>query len=59
MAYSELCISVSEMAKRLGVCRTTAYDLAHSASFYPAIHVGKRILINVEQLGKWLQEQGA
>lgn len=56
---TELCISVTEMAKRLGVSRATAYDLAHSDSFYPAIHVGKRILICVEQLGKWLQEQGA
>ncbi len=56
---TELCISVSEMAKRLGVCRATAYDLAHSASFYPAIRVGKRVLISVELLSKWLQEQGA
>ncbi len=56
---TELCISVTEMAKRLGVSRSTAYDLAHSASFYPAIHMGKRILIRVELLSKWLQEQGA
>lgn len=59
MPNAEVCISVGEMAKRLGVGRSTAYSLAHAESFYPAIHVGKRILISVEMLSKWIREQGA
>lgn len=50
------CISVPEMAKRLGVSRATAYRLAISEGF-PAFRVGRRLLVNEKMLEKWVNEQ--
>lgn len=54
---SELCITVHEMSKRLHISRSAAYQLASAASFYPAFRLGKRVLIRVAELEKWLAEQ--
>lgn len=51
------CITVPEMSKRLGVSRAMAYNLINSASFYPAFRIGKRVLVRVDALEKWLDEQ--
>ncbi len=51
-------IGVEEMARRLGICRNTAYLLANKRSFYPAYRVGKRICIDVNLLEQWINEQG-
>ncbi len=53
------CISISELAKRMGISQPTAYKLANSNGFYPAFRVGNRLLINVNSLEKWLAEQTA
>ena len=37
--------------------RTKAYELVHDPSFYPAFRIGKKILINIEKLKKWNDEQ--
>ena len=54
---SLLCITVHEMSKRLHISRSAAYQLASAASFYPAFRLGKRVLIRVAELEKWLAEQ--
>lgn len=54
---NELCISVPEMSKRLGISRTSAYSLANSADFYPAFRLGKRVLISIAAFSKWLEER--
>lgn len=51
------CITVSEMSKRLGVSRAMAYNLINSKNFYPAFRIGKRVLVRVDALEKWLDEQ--
>lgn len=52
------CISVLEMARRMGIGRNTAYLLANSESFYPAFKIGgRRIIINEEALSRWMAEQ--
>lgn len=51
------CITVSEMGKRLCISRASAYNLANRADFYPAIRLGKRLLINTDALHRWLNEQ--
>lgn len=51
------CISVSEMGRQLCISRAAAYNLANSAGFYPAFRIGQRILIRVEALERWLDEQ--
>lgn len=53
---SKLCITVDEMAERIGICRVNAYELARSQGF-PSITVGRRILIPIAALERWLEEQ--
>lgn len=52
----QICISVEEMGRRIGVSRVSAYDLARSEGF-PSIRVGKRLLIPVRELQAWLAKQ--
>ena len=52
----KLAVSVDEMAELLGISRPSAFALVHSANS-PAVHVGRRILVNREGLQKWLNEQ--
>lgn len=56
MTNEKLCISVSELAKQLGVSRPVAYDIARRRDF-PSIIVGRRILVPVADLQKWLSDQ--
>lgn len=54
---TELCITVPELGKRLHISRSAAYQLASAEGFYPAFRLGKRVLIRVGALEKWLAEQ--
>lgn len=56
---NELCITIPEMGKRLHLSRSAAYNLANAAGFYPAFRIGKRVLVRVDALEKWLDEQTA
>lgn len=51
----KLCISVPEMAKQLGISRPKACELANSEGF-PAIRIGKRIVIPYAAFADWLQK---
>lgn len=53
----KLTLSVSEMQKALGIGRNTAYELVNREDF-PAVRLGKRIVIPVEGLTAWLKAQG-
>lgn len=53
---NKLTISVPEAAKRLGVSKTTAYELARREDF-PAFSVGNRLLVSVAGLEKWVEAQ--
>ena len=52
-----LCISVSEMAKRLGIGLTNAYKLTKDKSFFPALKIGSRTLISAKDLQVWLNQK--
>lgn len=55
----KLTVSVDEMAALLGISRPVAYELAKREGF-PAIRVsGRRIVIPVEALKRWLNEEAA
>ena len=54
---TKLTITVEELAQQLNVSRATAYNLARSKDFYPAIRVGHRIIVSVQALIRWLEEQ--
>ena len=53
------CITVLEMAERLKVGRSLAYQLARTASFYPAFRLGSKILISETALERWIDEHSA
>ena len=53
----KLCISIQDMAQKLGIGITSAYKLANSKDFYPAKRVCGRIVIHYDLLGKWIKEQ--
>lgn len=54
---TKLTITVEELAQQLNVSRTTAYNLVRNKDFYPAIRVGHRIIVSVQALIRWLEEQ--
>lgn len=49
-------MNVDELAERLGISRVKAYDLAKRADF-PAITLGKRIIIPISAFQEWLNHQ--
>ncbi len=53
---TKLCYSVREMAKILGIGMNKAYNLANKAGF-PAIRLEGRIVIPVQALADWLNQQ--
>ena len=53
----KLCISIQDMAQKLGIGRTSAYKLANSKDFDPAKRVCGRIVIHYDLLEKWIKEQ--
>ena len=53
----KLCISIQEMAQKLGIGITSAYKLANSSGLYPAKRVCGRIVIHYDLLEKWITEQ--
>lgn len=57
-SYDQLPImlSVTEVAKFLGISRTNAYELIHAEGF-PKIQLGKRIVIPKDKLLDWLNNQ--
>ena len=55
-AQERLCISVEEMGKRMSISRATAFALVKQQGF-PAISLGRRILIPVASLERWLDAQ--
>ena len=50
-------ITVKEFKDLIGVSIVTAYNIANRTDFYPAIRIGRRILINRKALDRWLDEQ--
>jgi excisionase family DNA binding protein len=55
----KLTVSVDEMASMLGISRPVAYELTRREGF-PAVRVSeRRIIVPVEALKRWLNEQAA
>lgn len=57
LGFSKRAIDVDELAEALGISKPTAYELCNRADF-PAIRVTpRRIIIPVDGLQRWLEEQ--
>ena len=52
----KLTYSVPEMAKVLGISDFKAYQLVKTKGF-PTIKIGKRLLVSVNGLESWVEEQ--
>ena len=52
----KLCITVEEMGELLGIGRTKAYEVARRADF-PAIRLGRKLLVSVKGLEEWVARQ--
>lgn len=57
-AKEKRCMTVQELGKELGICRDKAYQLANSEGF-PAIRIGRRLVIPVTAFEKWLMERAS
>ena len=53
-----LCLSVSDLAKALGIGKPNAYELCHSKNF-PSVIIGKRIVIPKLAFVKWMENPNA
>ena len=53
---NKLTYTVEEMGEALGISRVKAYELANSENF-PKIRIGKRIVIPIDSLNRWLENQ--
>lgn len=53
----KICVNVSEAAKMLGVSRKFFYQHLVTKEGFPLVQIGRRNLILVEDLKKWMQEQ--
>ena len=51
-----LMLSVSQVAKVLGISRTSAYDLVKEKDF-PSLTIGARIVVPKEELVLWIKNQ--
>lgn len=49
----KMTLNVSELAEQLGISKPKAYDLVKRKDF-PAVSIGKRIIIPVSALQEWL-----
>jgi len=49
-------MNVDELAERLGISRPKAYELVKRRDF-PAIQLGRRVIIPVEAFREWLNKQ--
>ena len=57
MPTEKLAISVEELAKTLGISRPVAYELIKRSDF-PSVSLSeRRIIIPVEPLKRWLEQQ--
>ena len=55
MMDEKITLTVEELIKFLGISRQTAYQLCRTEGF-PALRIGRRVLIPKKQLETWIEE---
>lgn len=53
---NKITLNAPEVAKLLGISRSSAYNLMHRTDF-PSFNIGRRWLVTQENLYVWLQQQ--
>jgi len=54
----KLCITVADLARTLSIGVTNAYALCKNPTFYPAVRIKNRIVVDYQALKRWLAEKG-
>lgn len=54
--HSPLTYNAEELAEVLGISRAKAYQLMRTDGF-PTIHIGRRLLVSVKGLERWVEAQ--
>ena len=54
----KLVYSIAEAAQILGISESRMRQLARSAGF-PTVHIGRRLLVSIKGLERWVEEQAA
>ena len=54
----KITLTVKDMADWLGISMPKAYELVRTPGF-PAMHVGRKVLVNKDMLVAWMAEQSA
>lgn len=54
MSYPKTTLTIQEAAQMLGVSKPKMYELAKQKGF-PALHIGKRIVISTVAFQEWMQ----
>lgn len=56
-SYDELplMLSVQEIAKVLGISKTSAYELVRSKGF-PVLKIGSRLVVSKEKFREWVEQ---
>ena len=54
--FNQGMLSVKELATYMGVSLSVAYRLVNSEGF-PVLHLGKRLLVPIEELRAWIARQ--
>lgn len=50
-------LNIAALARVLNISRNAAYALVRDPSFYPAFHMGCKLLISRDRLEEWISEQ--
>lgn len=58
VTMERMTMNVQELAQQMGISKPKAYELCRQAGF-PAITVGKRVIIPVTAFENWLMESAA
>lgn len=55
--HEKLLISIPEMAARLNISKAGGYCLAHAADGPRIVRIGRRCLVPVAELERWINEK--
>lgn len=50
-------VGVERMGELLGIKRNLAYELVNRSDFFPAFRLSGRILISLDALDRWIEQQ--
>jgi len=53
----KLAVDAMQAAEMIGCGRSLIYELINRPDFYPAFRIGRKVLVNVEKLKQWIDEQ--